>query len=177
LFATVGGFEYYHALKVTLPEISDDIIFDKIYLGLKVVASIGSTGENDIYDCDFKVYRRGYYNKVENPISLTHTLQANLATFTFDSLPDEYYSTPTANSNKQFYYIEDTEEKKTGYTTFDLQITDRDDYKNIHELVILFKRTRNITTSGLITHTDYLDIFDMALIFEKSITIGSELYA
>jgi hypothetical protein len=98
-------------------------------------------------------------------------------TVKIDSLPDEYYSNSPNTDNKDFYYNEKTMFSLSGYQQFEMDISDINEYRNIHELIVLFFRHTDEPDSSPVIIEDTITISEMAIIFEKNITTGTELYA
>lgn len=170
--------------KITLPTIDSSIVFDKIYLGIQaysILANDSFEGNIPIEDFDtnsgIDIAYRGFYNLDEIAMSEVN-LNVKYPT-TFRSLPDKYYNPNTTTKNKNYYFDEHstvTPVKLTGYKTYEITgITDRETYNNIYEFIIVFNR--NSEDYGPIDLYDTIDIRELAIIFEKSITIGSEVYA
>lgn len=174
LTETIKRFDYYIAIKVELPEIPDTIDFDSVYLGINCNSILADNSSTLEYTGEFAVCYRSYYNRVSNPFSYTSMQYAE--NVEINCLPDDYYTSGQDESNKQFYFLEETETKLAGYKKFDLDIGSVDDYRNIHEMVILFKRYAN--ELGQATYiNDNVYITDLAIIFEKNVTLGESIYA
>jgi hypothetical protein len=172
-----GHYDYYMALKITLPEIEDTIKFDKMYLGIKGESVVTvDTGEINFNQNKFIVMKRGYYNKITELINVEDTINWE-GTVKIDSLPDEYYSNSPNTDNKDFYYNEKTMFSLSGYQQFEMDISDINEYRNIHELIVLFFRHTDEPDSSPVIIEDTITISEMAIIFEKNITTGTELYA
>jgi hypothetical protein len=168
-------FNYYIALRLTLPEIDDTVVFDKVYLGLAIwsICEDDSTDPTLDIDSRFIVARRKYYGNSENPVDNTDILFTNQVEF--KSLPNGYYNGLSDTGNKNFYYAESSATALTGYKNYDLEIASRAEYNNIEEMVLLFKRQGVQTVGSYIDDT--IRVHEAAVIFEKTITIGSEIYA
>lgn len=171
-------FNYYLGFKLTLPEIDETIVFDKVYLGIRMKSVCIDNGGDDPYlnmQGNFVVAHRRYYGDAVKPVE-NQTIEYNIES-TVESLPDDYYLlNKPSTKNKAFYYAEDTTILLTGYKTFDLNISDRDAYNNIYEILILMMRWG--AQAGIADHVDdNVNIYELAIIFEKNISIGEELYA
>jgi hypothetical protein len=172
----VDHFDYSIALKVTLPDIDDRVVFDNIYFGLRLTSSTidDSTDPKLTLASNFRIMYKSYYNRIVTAVEKTAMNYESIVEI--DSLPDDYYTNSPSTDNKEFYYSEETTSKLSGYKTFDLKITDAKTYKNIHEIIILLNR--HAEQVGVASYIDdYVAVFEAAIIFEKNITIGQELYA
>ncbi len=176
--ALANNFNYYLGFKLTLPEIDETVQFDKVYLGIRMKSVCIDNGGNDpelTVEGNFVVAHRRYYGDAEKPVE-NETIEYNVES-TVESLPDDYYLLHAPSTkNKAFYYAEDTVTLSSGYTTFDLGIADREAYNNIYEFLILMMRWG--VQGGIADHIDdNVNFYELAIIFEKNITVGEELYA
>lgn len=171
-------FDYYRALKITVPQIGDEIQFDKVYLGIDLETYIldeYSNPPHKDFNGSFKIVHRSFYNIIENPVDKSSIDYKN--TFTLRSLPDKYYSPNESTSNYYYYFNTDNSNSMSGYKLFELTgITTPQEFNNIYELLLLFYKT-NGYYNEVITLTDFIKIYEAAFIFEKSTTIGNEVYA
>jgi uncharacterized Zn-binding protein involved in type VI secretion len=173
----VDHYDYIIAFKITLPKIDESIQFDNIYFGLRCTSStIDASSEPDklTFSGHFKIMYKSYYDKIIKPVDKTEIEYEDIVEI--ESLPDDYYSNSPSSDNKEFYYNEETATRLTGYKTFNLNIMDMKTYNNIHEFTVqLWRHANQIGRSSYVD--DYVAIFEAAIIFEKNITIGKELYA
>lgn len=181
---------YYIALKVTFPEIDTSIEFDKVYLGIRMNSAYENFNAGIIFNESgkFEVMHRRYYGGAVKPIENTDVMYRVFAgrnEVVTDSLPDDYYmENAPSTKNKPFYYMEGPTDlgvgpnpnRVTGYKSFDLQLSDREAYDNTYEVIILLYRWQEQDGTPVYTR-DITDIHELAIIFEKNITIGEELYA
>lgn len=171
-------FDYYRALKITVPQIGDEIQFDKVYLGIDLETYIideYSDPPTKDFNGSFKIVHRAFYNIVENPVDKSSIDYKN--TFTLRSLPDNYYSPNESTHNYYYYFNTNDTHSMSGYKLFELSgITTKQEFNNIYELLLLFYKT-NGYYNEVITLTDIIKVYEIAFIFEKSITIGNEVYA
>jgi hypothetical protein len=174
--APVDYFNYYIVLKITLPTIDDTVVFDNVYLGINAasICDNDSTDPTLQFSSRFIIAKRRYYGDSENPVDTT-TLDFDDQVY-FRSLPDDYYTDSYDSKNQWFYYAEESAHLFSGYKNYDLNISSKEEYDNIEELVLIFKREG--LQNGIASYIDdQINIAEMGIIFEKTITIGSELYA
>lgn len=167
-------FDYLVAFKITLPEIDDDAIFDNVYLGINASSLLGDSSSQATYISNFMVYHKSYYNRLKTPIDyddIKYEFEVLI-----ESLPDDYYDDHPDLSNEQFYVVDKSINHLSGYSLFDLEINSVDEYKNIHELLIIFKRKSN-DSGYTITMDDYIKFMELAIMFENNLTLSEELYA
>lgn len=158
-------------LKMTLPELTDDIQFDAVYLGIKMDCSIVPGGVASTLS-GIRVCHREYYGDTVTPIDRHDTII--FTTYAVDTLPDDYYSNGPSTSNKNFYKIGEDGYACSGYLQFGLEIADRNAYKNIHEFVLILEVKPASDSGGL---TLGLNITEAAIIFESETDIGQEVFA
>jgi len=172
----VDHFDYWIAFILTLPEIDDSVIFDNVYLGLRLRSSTtdDSTDPKLTLASKFLIAHHPYYGSIEKVVEQTSMNFEDIVDI--ESLPDSYYSNSPDTDNKEFYWERETGSYLTGYKLFDLNITTKEKYRNLHEVIIgLWRHSEQIGIASFID--DNVAIYEAAIIFEKNVSIDTEVYA
>jgi hypothetical protein len=165
-----GNVTVYGVLELFLPEIPTGLKFKKCYLGINCDLLMGYTsGDAPVLE-KIIVSKKGYYGdptKIEKEIN-----SGGISTVgSVKNLPDFYYSDTVSNKNQQFL-VTDTAVDLTGYTMFDLGISDVNEYRNVYKMFVAAGMRLTGTSSAYID----LKYNELALIFENDQDISTEAY-
>lgn len=174
---------FYHALKLDLPEIPKDLKFDNCFLGLRAIttnANTNSTSDLTVVSRRFLGYASYVLDKVVGDY------YSDVTTGVIHTLPDWYWSTPVnyapheefIDSNNLYFSVEKAYTAQYStlqcHKNLNLNINDFDTYKNLQEISLLFKRTGPLNAHP--SSSSVIDIYDAALIFEKTTDIKDAIY-
>lgn len=173
----------YYAITYTvkLPKLPKDVDFSNVYLGVNLISSSvvpsGSQGAGNII-----VSYRSYINRLKKPISLTEdnvVYYSNPDGVLFDDVPDFYYSEIVDTNNKNFHTTaigNDAGKFNTGYRNYNLNISSKEEYENIEELLIMVYKTYTYTVSGRKVD-DTTTLTEVSIMLERVAKLDSEVYA
>jgi hypothetical protein len=171
---------YCKAFGFTLPDIRDDFDFDSCYLGISKMGNISNAGSsNHINSGNIHIRLRRFSYYINDSFQKRTIDEVTYPNNYFDDLPSFYYSKSGGTNdgtNDHFYRntSESDNEKITGYKSFDLSITNKDDYRTYIECAIWL--LRNGTIDQILGRFDRTAIFELAIIFKVSIDIDSYIY-
>lgn len=170
-------------LKLTPPDYPDGFSFDKIYLGCEIYHQKGYPFT------EFKVRR--FWGKSKTALMLTHDHSSSIGKQKLYSLPDNYH-TPAPNWHDKYFYFDalnnttDEDENKgrdiersavlltSGLKNYELDLygNDRESFDSIYEMVLI------VGSSAIVVGANpTFDIYELALVFEKSLDIKSFIFA
>lgn len=163
----IGKYDYYVVFKIGLPEITDKIQFDNIYLGIDSVntqykaPSLGTP----FYDKFIEIKRKSFYNRLYELEDITYGGAPR-------NLPDNYYTVQQSTKNVYRYY----NGGHIGLQSYDLGISKKEDYESVENLLLCFKVDIPSTLEAM-TVLNVTLFKELAIVFEKGLSLGKEVYA
>lgn len=166
------------ALDFDPPDFPKNFDFDSVYLGIKMKVHPTTAGS------ERPVIRTALF--WERFIGAPHEIMNEIKPMTIsggwiiESLPDFYYVIGPNTLNQHFYVIRDHElineyYVSTGYKTFETtNISKEDLYNSIYKMHLYM---RNTAILGSTEATYRFTIYELALIFKKSISIKEAIYS
>jgi len=169
---------YFVAFRFLFPDIPDNLKFDNVYLGIRGNSVILNPNLPSFDSGSFIVKTRGHVGRLKTRIDADQVVfhpGTVLNAVAIENLPDFYYKTDRQTGNNAFFISQENESALTGLEKFDLGISNRDEYNNITECLILIKKFL-IPTATNRTGTEVTSIHQLALIFENQAKLGDAIY-
>lgn len=176
--ASHNGDLLFWAVKMTPPELPDDLEFDSVYIGIKAKAGV----DNSYVTMKWRRFAGTSVSIATDKAIGDHTGPTGFSYAYFETLPGGYFG---SENNEKFFYTKDNVLNGSlggnpifdlnGYQLFELSnITSRDTYKQIYELLlkISWESTNWFTSSPIY----FVDLYEVAFIFKKSSAVKKDIY-
>lgn len=168
-----------HGMTVKLPAFPKNFKPDAVYLGIN--ANLGETSDYANTNLAFRLKCRRHTGLPKAIIDFDEALwifEWSIGELLINSLPSFYYDSHPLSRNEYFY--PNTEDLKaghfyfTGYRLLELPgFEEKNNYNSIQFLAYFF----DLLYGAYINEHFYIDIYQLVLIFKKSVSIGTTLYS
>ena len=163
-----GSARYIICVRFKLPPIDDELKFHNAYLLLRL-ESMYSQSSDKTPNTWFSVKSRRFIGGVVDIVDTTENLGKNI---NISNFPDSYTGYNT--KNEDFFVQSMSSNKWTGYKLFNLNVSNKEEYEDIYEMLILVMRDdKNV---GYTYHTERFWLYEIAVAFETEVDISGNVF-
>jgi len=179
------------SFRISLKALDNNFNLQKAYLGIKFKSTITNSGFSEF---SFSVMTKKWFSNTVNYVLEEAAkfenigILGSIVTLNVENLPKQYYEKGTTPSNSEKFYIENNEtvdgsaifeNNLTGYTLFDLGVSNVDAYNTISEIVFLVCFRNKDSSLNLPAYPFAIEnkLYETCIIYETgSQDISDEVY-